>query len=157
VDVFFVISGYLITSIIHRQMVQGTFSLKEFYLRRIRRLFPALAAMLGGTLLAGYFLLHLPAFQSLARQAISVLLLASNVTLRALAYWQKRVGSPDRLHVHEPTRATRGRRQFESALLAALGGANRTSPAPIPTRRCGLRTATARPPPPGAPERGPLR
>lgn len=41
VDVFFVISGFLITGIIHREITQGTFSLVNFYERRIRRIIPA--------------------------------------------------------------------------------------------------------------------
>ena len=41
VDVFFVISGYLITSILCREMLNGTFSFKGFYKRRIVRLAPA--------------------------------------------------------------------------------------------------------------------
>jgi peptidoglycan/LPS O-acetylase OafA/YrhL len=45
VDVFFVISGYLITGILHAQMKAGTYSLLNFYERRIRRIFPALFAM----------------------------------------------------------------------------------------------------------------
>lgn len=46
VDVFFVISGYLITSIILFEKREGRFSLLEFYSRRIRRIFPALFAMM---------------------------------------------------------------------------------------------------------------
>ena len=46
VDVFFVISGYLITGIIARDVETGRFSFAEFYSRRIRRIFPALAVML---------------------------------------------------------------------------------------------------------------
>ena len=42
VDVFFVISGYLITAIVQRQVAQGHFSISDFYDRRIRRIFPAL-------------------------------------------------------------------------------------------------------------------
>lgn len=45
VDIFFVISGYLITGIILREMQQGTFTLRNFYQRRIRRIFPALFAV----------------------------------------------------------------------------------------------------------------
>lgn len=42
VDVFFVISGYLITLLLYKDMAKGTFSAKKFYERRIKRLFPAL-------------------------------------------------------------------------------------------------------------------
>lgn len=47
VDIFFVISGYLITSLIHEEIVQQRFSIANFYERRIRRIFPALFAMIG--------------------------------------------------------------------------------------------------------------
>lgn len=46
VDVFFVISGYLITGIIARSVAEGTFSFADFYARRVRRIFPALFVML---------------------------------------------------------------------------------------------------------------
>ena len=49
VDVFFVISGYLITGIIYNKTVAGEFSFSNFYVRRIRRLMPALFVMLGVT------------------------------------------------------------------------------------------------------------
>ncbi|MFG6540393.1 acyltransferase family protein, partial [Sulfitobacter sp. M22298] len=45
VDVFFVISGYLITSILLKELEAGTFSLLKFYERRARRILPALAVM----------------------------------------------------------------------------------------------------------------
>src|SRR4030081_277277 len=45
VDVFFVISGYLISSIIFNSLDRGGFSFAEFYSRRIRRIFPALAVV----------------------------------------------------------------------------------------------------------------
>ena len=56
VDVFFVISGYLITSIIQRQIEQHRFSLLGFYQRRIARLFPALLAMAVVTMIAAKLL-----------------------------------------------------------------------------------------------------
>lgn len=65
VDVFFVISGYLITSIIHREMLAGQFSFANFYRRRVRRIAPALAAVLLASTVAASFLLmprHLTAF-----------------------------------------------------------------------------------------------
>src|SRR5260370_4538649 len=45
VDVFFVISGYLITKIIQGELARGRFTLLSFYHRRIRRIFPALFVM----------------------------------------------------------------------------------------------------------------
>src|SRR6516164_9426306 len=46
VDVFFVISGYLISGIILASLAKGKFSFREFYARRVRRIFPALAVVL---------------------------------------------------------------------------------------------------------------
>lgn len=57
VDVFFVISGYLITGNIKRDVERGQFSFAEFYTRRGRRLFPALVATLLATALAAALLL----------------------------------------------------------------------------------------------------
>ena len=55
VDVFFVISGFLITSIIARELDQKRFSLLGFYDRRIKRIFPALTVVLGTVLVLGWF------------------------------------------------------------------------------------------------------
>ena len=44
VDVFFIISGYLISGLIFGQLKRGRFSIREFYYRRIKRIFPALIA-----------------------------------------------------------------------------------------------------------------
>ncbi|MGB3722941.1 MAG: acyltransferase family protein [Pacificimonas sp.] len=57
VDVFFVISGYLITGIIHREMREERFSLLHFYERRIRRILPALLLLLSVTTLASVLIL----------------------------------------------------------------------------------------------------
>jgi len=55
VDVFFVISGYLITRLIHDEMSAGRFSVARFYERRIRRIFPALFAVLAASTVAAAF------------------------------------------------------------------------------------------------------
>lgn len=55
VDIFFVISGYLISSIIFRELAAGRFTLRRFYERRIRRIFPALALVLLAALALGWF------------------------------------------------------------------------------------------------------
>jgi peptidoglycan/LPS O-acetylase OafA/YrhL len=54
VDVFFVISGFLISGIIFRELACGEFSYKDFYARRVRRIFPSLIVVLITTLLLGY-------------------------------------------------------------------------------------------------------
>jgi peptidoglycan/LPS O-acetylase OafA/YrhL len=56
VDVFFVISGFLITSILLQEYRQNSFSLWKFYQRRIARLFPAFFAVALATLLAASFI-----------------------------------------------------------------------------------------------------
>ena len=53
VDIFFVISGYLIGGILYRELSSGTFSLKRFYLRRMRRILPAFFAVVVFTLIVG--------------------------------------------------------------------------------------------------------
>ncbi|WP_415301957.1 acyltransferase family protein [Alcaligenes sp. SJTW-7] len=57
VDVFFVISGFLISHIIKNEVMQGRFSFFDFYKRRIRRILPPLYIVLLFSLLAGFFLL----------------------------------------------------------------------------------------------------
>ena len=58
VDIFFVISGYLITSIIFKELVTtGTFSFKHFYERRIRRILPVLLFVMLASLPFGWMLL----------------------------------------------------------------------------------------------------
>lgn len=57
VDVFFVISGYLITRIIEGGLTRGDFSFSDFYARRIRRIFPALIVVVAACLVAGWALL----------------------------------------------------------------------------------------------------
>src|ERR1700723_2973128 len=69
VDIFFVISGYLITGIIVRELSRGSFSLGKFYERRVRRILPALLVVLLVSSIACYFL-FLP--QDLVRFAHSL-------------------------------------------------------------------------------------
>lgn len=57
VDVFFVISGFLISSILFSNFEKGTFSYAEFYARRIRRIFPALVLVLAVTWAVGWYVL----------------------------------------------------------------------------------------------------
>lgn len=78
VDIFFVISGFLITSIIYSAQKNNTLSISEFYIRRLWRLQPALIAVVLFTLLIA-FLFYLPAdFISYLREAKYTMLVTSN-------------------------------------------------------------------------------
>nr|MBL8412547.1 acyltransferase [Dechloromonas sp.] len=81
VDIFFVISGYLISGIIGKGLANGAFSFADFYLRRIRRIFPALTLVVASCLLAGYFLLLADEYKQVAKQAISGLFFVANFAL----------------------------------------------------------------------------
>lgn len=78
VDVFFVISGYLITMIIVREMLTGTFSFAEFYRRRACRLLPAFLTVAGATLAAGYVCMFPNDYAELAEQIIYATFAAAN-------------------------------------------------------------------------------
>jgi peptidoglycan/LPS O-acetylase OafA/YrhL len=78
VDIFFVISGYLIASIIARELGEGRFTLSGFYARRIRRIFPALFAMIAITILVGSQILLPLDYRSLGMSAVATVLFASN-------------------------------------------------------------------------------
>ena len=65
VDIFFVISGFLITSLIAEEIDRGHFQFGEFYARRIRRIFPALAVVLTACLAVGAVLLDTSEFKAL--------------------------------------------------------------------------------------------
>src|SRR5688572_5179641 len=81
VDVFFVISGFLISSIILRQLRRSTFSLSDFYARRIRRIFPALILVLAACLLFGSFALLPDELQQLGKHVGAASAFVSNVVL----------------------------------------------------------------------------
>lgn len=82
VDVFFVISGYLIGGVIFQDLARGRFSLGNFYIRRVRRLFPALLLVLATSLVAGWGLLLSYELESLGRHVRDGLLFMLNLTLR---------------------------------------------------------------------------
>jgi len=79
VDVFFVISGYLITSLIVSEMSAGTFSFADFYERRIRRIFPALFAVMGFCAALGWFVMAPDDFKRLGQSIVATTLFVSNV------------------------------------------------------------------------------
>jgi len=83
VDVFFVISGYLISGILLKALSAGDFSLLAFWGRRLRRLFPALSTVLIVSLLAGWLVLFGPEWKSLSWQCLATLTSTAN-----LFYWR---------------------------------------------------------------------
>jgi len=81
VDIFFVISGYLISSILLREQTEGRFRFKDFYARRIRRLFPALLIVLSATLAFGAFALFADEYDRLGRHAYYAMVFLLNFRL----------------------------------------------------------------------------
>ena len=78
VDVFFVISGFLMTAIILPKVEASRFNLSGFYLARIRRIFPALAVLCSAGLLFGWFWLAPYLYENLGKSAGASLLFISN-------------------------------------------------------------------------------
>ena len=81
VDVFFVISGFLMTGIIDSTQRDGSFRFVVFLWRRSRRIMPPLLCVLGATLLAGLCIMTAPELTSLARHSIAGSLSLSNLLL----------------------------------------------------------------------------
>lgn len=79
VDVFFVISGYLITSIVLEENRRGTFTLRAFYIRRARRILPALLVVLACSGPAAWFLLLPSDTRDFAESVLAALFFVSNV------------------------------------------------------------------------------
>ena len=79
VDVFFVISGYLMTSIISRRLNDGNFSTRSFYRDRLLRIAPALVVLCGAMLVFGWFCLHWYEYRKLARHILASLGFVSNI------------------------------------------------------------------------------
>lgn len=79
VDIFFVISGYLITEIIFQKLDEGTFSAIKFYAKRLLRLIPALVVVLTFVLILGYIFLLPREYKALAPETVFGILLTSNI------------------------------------------------------------------------------
>lgn len=79
VDIFFVISGYLITSIIVSEKESGSFGLIDFYERRIRRILPALFVVMFVSIILGWFWLLPREFIEFSKSLRYVSLFTSNI------------------------------------------------------------------------------
>ncbi len=100
VDVFFVISGYLISTIILREQDEARFSLINFYARRIKRLFPALIVVLGATALMGWYYLLPHEFRSFGKHMMAGAAYFLNFTLKKEAgYFDASAAEKPLLHL----------------------------------------------------------
>ena len=81
VDIFFVISGFLISTIIYENVRNETFSFRDFYSRRIRRIFPALLVVITATFLFGFFILSPDEFSALGKLVAAGIGFVANLVL----------------------------------------------------------------------------
>jgi len=79
VDVFFVISGFVITRRLLDDVYANRFSISDFYVRRMRRIFPALFLVVAITWLVGLFLFLPPHFEDLSKSTVATALFSSNI------------------------------------------------------------------------------
>ncbi len=84
VDVFFVISGYLITTIILDEMERGEFSIVKFYERRARRILPVLFFVMLCSVIAAWFILPPSDMRDFSQSIVAVCIFASNIL-----FWKK--------------------------------------------------------------------
>lgn len=82
VDIFFVISGFLITDIVWRELHTGRFSFSNFYARRVRRIFPALITVLLACIGFGWWVLFEDEYKQLGNHTLSASVFLSNFILR---------------------------------------------------------------------------
>jgi peptidoglycan/LPS O-acetylase OafA/YrhL len=88
VDIFFVISGFLITGILLSEIEQDRFSVLRFYVRRARRLFPALFLVLFTVLVIGWMAMLPSEFQALGKHVFGGAVFVSNILLwREVSYF----------------------------------------------------------------------
>lgn len=100
VDVFFVISGYLISTILFTDLQKGRFSFKTFYMRRVRRLFPALITVLVATFAVGWLVLLPEEFAQLGKHiAAGMGFVANFVYLDEAGYFDKAAETKPLLHL----------------------------------------------------------
>jgi peptidoglycan/LPS O-acetylase OafA/YrhL len=100
VDVFFVISGFLISTIIFENLAKGSFSFSEFYARRIKRIFPALCVVLVACYIAGWYLLLANEYQQLGKHITAGAGFISNFVLwNEAGYFDKSADTKPLLHL----------------------------------------------------------
>src|SRR3984893_8246561 len=100
VDVFFVISGYLISTILLTGMERGSFRFSQFYIRRIRRIFPALVVVLLACMVAGWLVLFSSEYKALGKHVAGSAAFVSNFVLwNEAGYFDKAAATKPLLHI----------------------------------------------------------
>jgi peptidoglycan/LPS O-acetylase OafA/YrhL len=100
VDMFFVISGFLITGLLLRDQAQNTLSLRDFYARRIKRIFPALALVLSVCMAVGWLMLTSEEFSALGMYTSGGAAFANNFLFwRASGYFDTAADTKPLLHL----------------------------------------------------------
>jgi|GEM_PF-175757 len=100
VDVFFVISGFFITSIIKKELESGTFSFREFWARRVRRILPAMLFVTVATLVMAYVFAFRPDQPIVGKQSVAALLSVANIYFWRTSgdYWGTKAEESPFLH-----------------------------------------------------------
>jgi peptidoglycan/LPS O-acetylase OafA/YrhL len=100
VDIFFVISGFLISTIIFKSLASREFSFLEFYSRRVRRIFPALVTVLVVAFVCGWFVLYPDEYRQLGKHVVGGAWFFSNFVLwRESGYFDNSAYSKPLLHL----------------------------------------------------------
>ena len=129
VDIFFVISGFLITSLILRSKENGDFSVMDFYARRIKRIFPALIVMIAACLAVGWIVMFPGEYRDLGKHSAAGAGFVANFSfLQEAGYFDCDSGS----QAAAASVVARHRR----AVLRRLAGADRAGVAMAETARC---------------------
>lgn len=100
VDIFFVISGFLISKHIREELIAGTFSIRRFYARRVRRIFPALAVVLLSCLAMGWVILTPAEYEQLGKHVVAGAIFVSNIVLwKESGYFDNAADTKPLLHL----------------------------------------------------------
>jgi peptidoglycan/LPS O-acetylase OafA/YrhL len=99
VDVFFVISGYLITSILIEDSRRGDVSLRRFYERRVRRIVPMLYLIMALCVVGGWFLMLPDQLENLGQSIVATALFSNNLLLATTTgYWDVSIALKPLVH-----------------------------------------------------------
>jgi peptidoglycan/LPS O-acetylase OafA/YrhL len=100
VDIFFVISGYVVTGMLLTQISRGKFSLTNFYVRRAKRILPAVYALVLAVTLTAPFFLSTQQLQELVQQVAGALTFSANIVLwRQTGYFESAAETKPLLHI----------------------------------------------------------